>query len=153
MRPVACPPALGYRITGNRRPVKGAEGTAQPFTLDGQAVFCHSSLFRHSVGAVHSQLGVNDSPVLSAAGPFFRDIQHGQIQHFQQAVVRGRNSLGFCHFAKLTVEAFYCVGRIDEPPKLFRKFETGAQVIGSLIPVTSLLSIQFNISHPDIFAL
>ena len=40
--------------------VKGAEGAAQPFTLEGQAVFCYSPLFRHPVGIVHSQLGVDE---------------------------------------------------------------------------------------------
>ena len=96
--------------------VKGAEGAAQPFTLDGQAVFCYSRLFRHPVGIVHGQLGVDDSPVLPATGPFLRDVQHGQIQHFQQAVIRGENSLGLGHLAELTVETLDCVGRIDQPP-------------------------------------
>ena len=113
--------------------VKGAEGAAQPFTLDGQAVFCYSRLFRHPVGVVYGQLCVDDSPVLPTAGPFLRDIQHGQIQHFQQAVIRGENSLGLGHLAELTVEAFDCVGRIDQPPELFREFEIGAQV-GPVLP-------------------
>ena len=80
-------------------PVKGAEGAAQPFTLDGQAVFCYSRLFRHPVGIVHGQLGMDDSSVLPAAGPFLRDVQHGQIQHFQQTVIRGENGLGLGHLA------------------------------------------------------
>ena len=112
LRSVASSPALDYRITGNRMSVKGAEGAAQPFTLDGQAVFCYSSLFRHPVDIVHVQLGVDDSPVLPTAGPFLRDIQHGQIQHFQQTVIRGKNSLGLGHLAKLTVEALDCVRAI-----------------------------------------
>ena len=40
LRAVACPPLLDYRITGNRMSVKGAEGAAKPFTLDGQSIFC-----------------------------------------------------------------------------------------------------------------
>ena len=108
--------------------VKGAEGAAQPFTLDGQAVFCYCPLFRHPVGIVHGQLRVDDGPVLPTARPFLRDIQHGQIQHFQQPVIRGENSLGLGHLAKLTVEVLDCVGRIDQPPKLFRELEIGAQV-------------------------
>ena len=114
--------------------VKGAEGAAQPFTLDGQAVFCYSRLFRHPVGIVHGQLGVDDGPVLPAAGPFLCDVQHGQIQHFQQAVIDGENGLGLGHLAKLTVEVLDCVGRIDQPPKLFREFEIGAQVRPVLPP-------------------
>ena len=114
--------------------VKGAIGAAQPFTLDGQAVFCYSPLFRHPVGIVHRQLGVDNSPVLPAAGPFLCDIQHGQIQHFQQTVIRGENSLGLSHLAELTVEALDGVGRIDQPPKLFWEFEIGAQVRPVLPP-------------------
>ena len=90
---MACPPAIDCRITGNRMFIKGAEGTAQPFTLDGQAVFCYSRLFQHPIGIVYGQLGVDDGPVLPATGPFLRDIQHGQIQHFQQAVIRGETAL------------------------------------------------------------
>ena len=74
--------------------VKGAEGAAQPFTLDGQAVFCYCPLFRHPVGIVHSQLDVDEGPVLTTAGPFYRDVQHDQIQHFQQAVRPWESSLG-----------------------------------------------------------
>ena len=107
--------------------VKGAISSAKPFTLDGQAVFCYSRLFRHPVSIVHGQLGVDDRPVLSTACPFLRDIHHGQIQHFQQTVIRGENSLGLGHLAKLTVETLDCVGRIDQPSKLFREFEIGAR--------------------------
>ncbi len=113
--------------------VKGAEGAAQPFTLDGQAVFCYSRLFRHSVGIIYGQLGVDDHPVLPASGPFLRDVQHGQIQHFQHAVICGENSLGLGHLTKLAVEALDCVGRIDQPPKLFRELEISAQ-IGPVLP-------------------
>ena len=73
--------------------VKGAEGAAQPFTLDGQAVFCYKPLFRHPVGIVHGQLGMDDGPVPPTAGPFLRDVQHGQIQHFQKAVSVGKTAL------------------------------------------------------------
>ena len=113
--------------------VKGAEGAAQPFTLDGQAVFCYSRLFQHPVDIVHRQLGVDDGPVLPTAGPFLRDVQHGQIQHFQQAVIRRENSLGFGHLAELAVEALDSVGRIDQPPEFFRELEIGAQ-IGPVLP-------------------
>ena len=41
MRAVACPPPLDYRIAGNRLTVKGAEGAAKPFTLDGLTVSCY----------------------------------------------------------------------------------------------------------------
>ena len=69
--------------------VKRGEGAVQPLPLGGQAVFCYCPLFRHPVGIVHSQLDVDDGPVLTTAGPFFRDVQHDQIQHFQQTVISG----------------------------------------------------------------
>ena len=87
--------------------VKGAEGAAQPFTLDGQAVFCYSPLFRHPVGIVHGQLGVDDGPVLPAAGPFLRDVQHGQIQHFQQAFVGWKTTLALKVLKNQYTNAFF----------------------------------------------
>ena len=62
------------------------------------------------------------------SGPFFRDIHHGQIQHFQQAVVGGEHGFGFCHLAQLAVEALDGIGGVNQPPHLLRVLEIGAQV-------------------------
>jgi hypothetical protein len=43
------------------------------------------------VGEVHLQLRVDGAPILAAASPFFRDIHHSQLQHFQKAVVCREN--------------------------------------------------------------
>jgi hypothetical protein len=60
------------------------------------------------------QLGMDLSPVLTMAGPFFRDINHGQIQHFQQGVIRWKYGLGFRYFPELTVKTLNRVGCVDQ---------------------------------------
>ena len=70
-------------------------------------------LLRHTLGEVDGQLGVNDSPVLPPAGPLFCDIYHGQIEHFQQAVVGGKNGFGLGNLAQLAVEALKGICGID----------------------------------------
>ena len=87
LQAAACPPSHDYRIAGNRPTVKGAEGAAKPFTLDGRAVFCYVPLLRHPVRVIDRKLGVDHRPVLSPARPLFCDVQHGQIQHLEQAVI------------------------------------------------------------------
>ena len=92
---------------------------------------CHRSetaLLRHALGEVDSHLGVDHTPVLPPAGPLFRDIHHGQIQHFQQAVIGGKDGFGFCHLAQLAVEALDGIGGVNQPPHLLRVLEIGAQV-------------------------
>ena len=37
---------------------------------------------------------MDHTPVLPPAGPFLRNVHHGQIQHFQQAVIRRKDR--FC---------------------------------------------------------
>ena len=46
-------------------PVKGAEGAAKLFTLDGQAVFCYRGLFRHPVRIVDCKLSMNDCALVN----------------------------------------------------------------------------------------
>ena len=90
-------------------------------------------LLRHALGEKDGHLGVDHTPVLAPAGPFFRNIHHGQIQHFQQAVIGGKDRFGLGHLAQLAVEALNGVGGVDQPPNLLRVLEIGAQVcpIGS----------------------
>ena len=74
---------------------------------------CHRSepaLLRHALGEVDSHLGVDHTPVLPPAGPLLRDIHHGQIQHFQQAVIGGKHGFGFGHLTQLAVEALDGIG-------------------------------------------
>ena len=60
-------------------------------------------------------------------------VHHRQIQHFQQAVIRGEHGFGFGHLPKLTVEALYGVGGINQSPHLLRVLKVGAQV-GPVLP-------------------
>ena len=77
------------------------------------------ALLRHALGEVDSHLGVNHTPVLPPSGPLLRDIHHGQIQHFQQAVIGGKYGFGFGHLAQLAVKSFDGVGRIDQASDCF----------------------------------
>ena len=60
---------------------------------------------RHTLSEIDGHLGVDQTPVLAASGPFFGNVHHGQIQHFQQAVIGGEHGFGFGHLAQLAVEA------------------------------------------------
>ena len=71
---------------------------------------------------------MNDAPILSPSGPFLRNVHHGEIQHFQQAVIRRKNGFGFGDLAKLAIEPFDGIGRIDQPANFLREFEICAQV-------------------------
>ena len=70
-------------------------------------------LLGHTLGKVDGHLGVDQAPVLPPSGPLFRNIHHGQIQHFQQAVIGGKDGLGLGHLAELAVEALNGIGGID----------------------------------------
>jgi hypothetical protein len=76
---------------------------------------------------------MDGAPILSSAGPLFRDIHHSQIQHFQQAVVGGKYGLRLGDLTQLAIEALYGVGGIDQPPYLLRVLEVGTQ-IGPVFP-------------------
>lgn len=78
-------------------------------------------------------LCVDYAPVLPSAGLFFGDIHHGQVQHFQEVVVRGEHGFRLGHLTELAVDALYGIGRIDQPPHLLRILELGTQV-GPVLP-------------------
>ena len=82
----------------------------------------------HPVAVIDRQLGVDDAPVLPSSRPFLRNVHHGEIQHFQQVLIRRKNGFGFGDLAKLTIEALDGIGRIDQPANLLREFEICAQV-------------------------
>ena len=71
---------------------------------------------------------MNDAPILPPSRPFLRDVHHGEIQHFQQAVIRRENRLGFGDLAKLAIETLNGIGRIDQPTNLLRELEIRAQI-------------------------
>ena len=85
-------------------------------------------LFGHALGKVDRHLGVNQAPILPSSGPFFRNVHHGQIQHFQQAVISGKHRFGLGHLAELAVETLNCVGGVDQPAYLLGILEVGAEI-------------------------
>ena len=50
-------------------------------------------LFGHTLSIVNHELGMDRTPVHAPSRPFFRNVHHRQIQHFQKAVVRGECGL------------------------------------------------------------
>ena len=53
------------------------------------------------------------SPILSMSSPFFRDIHHGQIQHFQETLIRREYRLGFRDLPQLPVKSLDGIRGID----------------------------------------
>lgn len=98
-----------------------------PFISTLDMPVCSRSI-RHTIREEHSQLCVDRAPVLPSASPFLCNIHHGQIQHFQQAVICGEH--GFClgHFPKLSVKALDGIGRIDQAANLLGVLEIGAEI-------------------------
>lgn len=91
-------------------------------------------LFGYSVAIVDNQLSVDATPVLTATCPLFRNVLHGQIQHFKKTVICRKYGLCLSYFFQLTVKAFYGIGCIDKLSQLLQKFEVGAQISPVVIP-------------------
>ena len=77
---------------------------------------------------------MNHAPVLSAAGPLFRDVVHRQIQHFEKAVIGRKHGFRLGYLPELTVEAFNRVGCIDQPSECLRKLEIGTEICPVIPP-------------------
>ena len=80
------------------------------------------------------QLGMNLSPVLPMASPFFRDIHSCQIQHFQKAVIRRENRFAFSHFPELTIESFNGICGVNQASYCLRIFEISGQGCPVIMP-------------------
>src|SRR5699024_7345460 len=57
----------------------------------------------------------------------------GKVQHFQQAVIRGKDRLGLGHLAQLAIKPLNGIGGVDQPAHLLGILEIGAEV-GPIIP-------------------
>ena len=77
---------------------------------------------------------MDQAPVLASASPFPGNVHHGQVQHFQQAVIRGENGLCLGNLAQLAVETLNGVGGIDESADLLWVLEIGAQIVPVIPP-------------------
>ena len=70
-------------------------------------------LLGHTLGKVDGHLGVDQAPVLPPSGPFFCNIYHSQIQHFQQTIISWKHRFGLGYLAQLAVETLNGIGGID----------------------------------------
>ena len=100
----------------------------------GYSIVKMKMLFGYPVAIVDYQLRVDTAPVLTAACPLFRDVLHGQIQHFEKAVIRRKYGLSLRHLLQLTVESFYGIGRINQLSELLRKLEISAEICPVIPP-------------------
>ncbi len=91
-------------------------------------------LFWYPVTIINHELSIDATPVLTATGPFFRDVLHSQIQHFEKAVISRKYGLCLSHFLQLTVEPFYGIGRIYQLSELLREFEICAEIRPVFVP-------------------
>ena len=91
-------------------------------------------LFRYPVTVIDNQLSVDAAPVLTATGPFFRDVLHSQIQHLKKAVICRKYGLCFGDLLQLAIEAFYGIGRIDQLSQFLRKLEICAEIRPVFVP-------------------
>lgn len=85
-------------------------------------------LLWHTFGKVDLRLGVNHTQVLLASAPLFRNINYGQVQHFQQVVVGGKDRFSLRHFAQLAVKALNGIGGIDQSPDFLRVLGVGTEI-------------------------
>ena len=90
-------------------------------------------LLGHALGKVDGHLGVDQAPIMPPSGPLFRNVHHGQVQHFQQAVIGGKDRLGLGHLAQLAIKPLNGIGGVDQPAHLLGIFEIGAE-IGPIVP-------------------
>lgn len=71
-------------------------------------------------------LGVDQAPVLPPSGPLFRN--HGQVRHFQQAVIGGKHRFGLGCLVQLAVETLNGVGGVDQSAHFLMVLEIGAEI-------------------------
>ena len=91
-------------------------------------------LFGYPVAVVDYQLSVDAAPVLSATCPFFRDVLHSQIKHFEKAVISRKYGLCLSYFFQLTVKAFYGIGGVNQLSELLWEFEISAEIWPVIVP-------------------
>ena len=104
----------GMRIEQKYR--QGGGGTCPLYQhISGKEAACQGAAgsVRHSVSEVNCQLGVDHAPVPAPARPFLGNVHHGQVEHFEQAIIGGENGFGLGHFPQLPVKALNSIGGVD----------------------------------------
>ena len=76
----------------------------------------------------NGQLRMNHAPILASARPFLGNLRHGQVQHFQQAVIGRKHQFGLGHVPQLAVKALNGIGGVDQPAHLLGILEVGAEI-------------------------
>ena len=112
---------LGCILAETAGHVKGGH-LGRAFTLDVTWPFL---LLRKSVCEEYLQLRVNSPQIFSTSCPFFCDIHHSQIQHFQQAIIRWEYRLSFGDLAQLAVEILNGIRGVNKCAHLLRILEIG----------------------------
>ena len=77
---------------------------------------------------------MNLASILTMASPFFRDIYHSQIQHFQQTLIRRKHGFGFCGLSELAVKSLDDIRSIDQAADRFRIFEISRKIHPVVLP-------------------
>ena len=86
------------------RPIVKAVGLISILAHD-YSIIKIKMLFRYPVTVVDYQLSVDTAPILTESCPFFSDVLHSQIQHFEKAVIGRKYGLCLSHFLQLAVKA------------------------------------------------
>ena len=105
-------------------------GEAVHFTLDVRPLWCYSGMRSAKQMPIWAWIKLRSylRPV-----HFFRNVHHGQAQHFQQTVIGGKDRRGLSHLAQLPVETLDGIGSSDQPAHLLGILEISAE-IGPIIP-------------------
>ncbi len=117
----------GCRLVNKIMPV-GADvkgGEAVQLALD---IRPRRVLLGHTLGKVDGHLGVDQAPVLTPSAPFFRNIHHSQIQHFQQTTISRKHRFGLGHLTQLAVKPLNGLGGVDQSAHLLGVLEIGAEI-------------------------
>ena len=56
----------------------------------------------YAVAVVQRKLRINLTPVLTPSRPLFGDVQHGKIEHLEQAVIGRENRLGLLSSSRIS---------------------------------------------------
>lgn len=67
----------------------------------------------HALGEIDGHLGVDKTSPWGVSSPLFCGAYHGQIQHFQQAVIVGVYRVCLGHFARLAVVALNGISGVN----------------------------------------
>lgn len=86
------------------RPIVKAVGLISILAHD-YSIIKIKMLFRYPVTVVDYQLSVDTAPILTASCPFFSDVLHSQIQHFEKAVIAASSSTAVYTFFRSAISA------------------------------------------------